>query len=141
MKIRITAFTLLALMSFAGAPAPAQQQVQPVITALPHNAVTIQSCNWKTTYNSFDADIRLKDNTNLKIAKSRLLLTFTNDYGENVSAYADMDGGSVTPAPGMKLMGKWLHGTFPMNLKNISCALVGVKFVGYPNVIFSAVNR
>lgn len=122
-------------ISRAAAAAPS-----PVITPLPPGAVSIESCKWKATPGAFDADIRLKDHTNLKIAKARFLITFINVYGESVQGYADMTGSTVALAPGMPLLGKWNHGTFPMSMKNIRCALVGIKFEGYPDVIFSTVK-
>lgn len=139
MKARIAFLALLALL-FSGSPAPAQQQPQPVITALPSGAVTIESCAWKEHAGTFDADIRVKNHTNLKIAKTRFLLTFINTYGETVQGFADMAGNNVALVPGMPLTGKWSHGTFPASLKNIACGLVGVKFQGYPNVIFSTMK-
>ena len=135
----ISVLTLLALL-FPGSFASAQQEPAPVITALPGGAVTIESCKWKATTGTFDADIRLKNHTNLKIEKTRLFLTFINSYGETVQGYADMVGNTVALLPSMGLTGKWAHGRFPMSLKNIACGLVGVKFQGYPNVIFSAVK-
>ncbi len=132
---------VLAVLAFAGSPAQAQQQQQqPVVTPLPAGAVTLESCSWKARSGAFDADIRVKNHTNLKIAKTRFLITFIDKDNEAVQGYADMTGSSVQLAPGMPLIGKWAHGTFPVSMKTIACGLVGVKFQGYPNVIFSAVK-
>jgi hypothetical protein len=133
-----TGILCLAASGLANSPARAQQQ--PVITPLPVGAVTIQSCSWKARNGAFDADIRVKNHTNLAIAKTRFLLTFIDTYGEVVQGYADMSGNSVSLAPGMPLSGKWTRGVFPLSMKTIACGLVGVKFKGYPNVIFSAVK-
>ncbi len=126
-------------LSFCRAAAIAQPS-SPVITPLPAGAVTLESCNWNAKSTAFDADIRLKDHTNLPIEKARLLLTFVNTQGETVKAYADMAGSAVTLAKGVPMTGRWSHGTFPLSMKTMQCALIGVKFRGYPNVIFSAVQ-
>lgn len=128
------------LLSGSAAALAQQQQQQPVITTLPAGAVAIQSCAWKAAPGAFAADIRIKNYTNLKVAKTRLLLTFIDKAGEAVQGYADMVGTRVALVPGMPLMGKWQHGTFPTSMKTIACGLVGVKFSGYPNVIFSALK-
>jgi hypothetical protein len=40
----------------------------------------------------------------------------------------------------MPMTGRWTHGTFPLSMKTMRCSLVGVKFKGYPDVIFSNVK-
>lgn len=143
MRLAISAAAAIAALCVqlaAQMPAAAQTAAAPAIVPLPAGAVSIQSCNWKATRSSFDADIRLRDHTNLKVAKSRFLLTFIDGYGEKVQAYADMVGTNVSLVPGMPMIGRWTRGTFPLGIKTIACALVGVKFNGYPNVIFSAVK-
>lgn len=126
-------------LSFAAIPARSQQGA-PVITPLPPDAVTLTSCNWDAKSTTFDADINVRNHTNLPIGKVRLLLTFVNRQGESVNAYADMVGSSVALVKGVPMTGRWTHGTFPLSMKTMRCALVGVKFQGYPNVIFSAVK-
>ncbi len=132
----VTAAILLTLVPVAART----EQGQPIITALPDGAVTIQSCDWKAKSTAFDADIRINDHTNLPVVKTRLLLTFVDRAGESVQAYADMVGRSVALAPGLPMNGRWTHGAFPLSMKNMRCAIVGVKFLGYPNVIFATVK-
>lgn len=122
------------------APLHARAGTAPTIVPLPPGAVSIQSCHWTATRASFDADIKVKDHTNLKIAKSRFLLTFIDAYGEKVQAYADMVNDNVALVPGMPMTGRWVRGTFPLGIKTMTCALVGVKFNGYPDVVFSALK-
>ena len=127
------------LVLLAGAAAPAQQ-AGPLIQPLPSGAVTIQSCDWRVAKGAFVANFKVRDMTNLPVAKSRILVTFVNSYSETAQGYVDLVGKSAAFAPGMKLTGKWAHGTFPDDLRKVSCSLAGVKFQGYPNVIYSAVE-
>ncbi len=124
----------------AAASTPAQPPAKPVVTALPAGAVTLQSCSWKGKTGKFDADIRITNHTNQKIAKSRLLLTFVDTSGEALQGYFDMQGKDVMPAPGVPMTGKWVHGVFPTSMRTMGCTLVGVKFQGYPNVIYSTIK-
>ena len=118
------------------APAAANATVVP----LPSGAVTIEACHWNATARSFDTDIRLADHTNLPIAKARLLLTYISREGESVSSYVDMVGSQISTVSGMPIAGAWRHSVFPGDLQTLRCGLVGVKFAGYPNVIYSAVR-
>lgn len=131
----LLALLLAALTAPTAAPSPA-----PVITALPAGAVTLQSCKWNAASTAFDADIRLANHTNLPVEKARLLLTFVNKSGETVQAYADMVGKNISLVNSIPMTGRWTHGTFPLSMKTMRCALVGVKFRGYPDVIFSNVK-
>lgn len=136
---KIAALTgVLALWTGAAAPA---QQAGEIIQQLPSGAVTIQSCNWSVRHGAFVANFKLRDHTNLPVAKTRILVTFVNAYGETAQGYVDMTDNSVEFAPGMKMTGKWSHGTFPDDLRSVSCTLTGVKFTGYPNVIYSALEQ
>lgn len=124
---------------WAGAAAPAQQA--PLIQPLPPGAVSITSCDWRVAHGALVTNFKIRDHTNLPVAKSRILVTFVNGYGESAQAYVDMAGAKVTFAPGMKLTGKWAHGTFPDDLRSVRCTLAGVKFIGYPDVIYSALGQ
>lgn len=139
-RLAATAIAALCLQCEMLAPLHARAGTTPTIVPLPAGAVSIQSCSWKATRAAFDAEIKLKDHTNLKIAKSRFLLTFIDAYGEKVQAYADMAGDKVSLAPGVPMAGRWVRGTFPLGIKVMTCALMGVKFNGYPDVIFSALK-
>lgn len=141
MRARISVLAAALLCALCAQQARAQQaQPAPAITQLPAGAVTLQSCAWKAKSTAFDADIRIKNHTNLPVAKVRLLLTLIDKAGEQVQAYADMTGNAVTLAGGVPMAGRWTKGAFPLSMKTMRCALVGVKFQGYPNVIFSAVK-
>jgi hypothetical protein len=133
------AAAVVALFGSLHAPASAEQTA-PVITPLPAGAVTLQACSWNAKSTAFDADVRIANHTNLPVDKVRLLLTFVNRAGEVVKAYADMKGSSVSLVPGVPMAGRWTRGTFPLSMKTMRCSLVGVKFQGYPNVIFSALK-
>ena len=134
---------LALLFAFAGAalPASAEQSSPPVTVPLPSGAVTIESCRWTGTDRTFNTDIKLADHTNLKIAKARLLLTYISKYGETVSSFVDMTGALIRPVDGMPPEGTWKKGIFPRDLQTLRCGLVGVKFEGYPNVIYSALKQ
>lgn len=134
---RVLLTAVLAL--WAGAAAPAQQA--PLIQPLPPGAVRIKACDWRVSHGAFVTNFKISDRTNLPVAKSRILLTFVNGYGESAQAYVDMTGSKVEFAPGMKMTGKWTHGTFPDDLRSVQCTLAGVKFAGYPNVIYSALGQ
>lgn len=136
MKIAALAALLLAASSGIAGAAPENR----VVVDLPQGAVSIDSCRWKATRTSFDTDIRLKDHTNLKIAKARLLLNYVDTYGESVQSYVDMVGTTIAPASGLAPTGKWQRGVFPTDLRTLQCTLVGVKFEGYPNVIYSTMK-
>ncbi len=144
MKIAVMLLVLMGLSASMAAAQQQQPQPQPsrqqVITPLPPGAVSLESCAWKATRGTFDADIRVKNHTNLKLAKTRLFLTFIDGSGEKMQGLMDMVGSDVSAIPGIPWTGKWLHGTFPVSIKSMSCGIVGVKFQGYPNVIFSAVK-
>jgi len=111
-----------------------------IVVPMPVGAVTIETCHWSGDSRHFATDIKLADHTNLKVAKARLLLQFTSTEGETVSSYVDMVDGVVQQAEGMPPVGTWHRSVFPRDLQTLRCGLIGVKFQGYPNVIYSAVK-
>lgn len=123
----------------ASAPAGATGGA-PTVVPMPAGAVTIETCHWSGNAQHFTTDIKLANHTNLKVAKARLLLTFTSNEGETVSSYVDMVGDEISQADGMTPVGTWKHSVFPRDLQMLRCGLIGVKFQGYPNVIYSAVK-
>ncbi len=138
-NIAVIALAVALAGSLTSVPARAASGAQTVVP-MPPGAVTIERCHWAGSDRHFTADIKLADHTNYKIAKARLLLTFTSAEGETVSSYVDMMGDAISPADGMPPVGTWKHSVFPRDLQTLRCGLVGVKFQGYPNVIYSAVK-
>ncbi len=138
-NVAVLALAIALAGSLLSVPARAASG-SPIVVPMPAGAVTIETCHWSGNDRHFTTDIKLADHTNLKIAKARLLLTFTSSEGETVSSYVDMVGDVVQPAQGVPPVGTWKRSAFPRDLQTLRCGLVGVKFQGYPNVIYSAVK-
>lgn len=138
-RISILALAAALAGSLTSVPVRAAS-ASPVVVPMPAGAVTIQTCHWSGNDRHFTTNVKLADHTNLKIAKARLLLTFTSTEGETVSSYVDMTGDVIAQADGMPPVGTWRRSVFPRDLQTLRCGLVGVKFQGYPNVIYSAVK-